>query len=376
MKRFKTGFILPHFRTGGVESVTLRLLEQLDRTRFDPVLILQKKEGALLDQLPSDVDLVDLNGRRASGAVLELHRLVKDRKIDLLYTANNAVSLMALAALRAMPERPRLVISDHTPLSDFLSGAKLKPVRRALISLLYPKADALCAPIEDVLDEYRKLFGARTPPCHRLPNPVLAPLNRPIEPDPRTREQIEALPRPLILSAGRLSFEKGVDRLLEAFVLFARHEPNASLAILGDGPEREALQAQALERGIGGKVHFFGNTPDAQVYFKHADLFALASRREGFGNVLIEALAAQTPIIAFDCPYGPRRILDGGRLGRLVKDGDIAKFAERMRDAVHHPAPDSQHLDALAALSKQYAADEAARAWENMALATLELAKT
>jgi glycosyltransferase involved in cell wall biosynthesis len=147
----------------------------------------------------------------------------------------------------------------------------------------------------------------------------------------------------VILSAGRLSAQKDFPTLIRAFAtLRARRE--ARLVILG-GATAEAkteirqqdLVALAESLGVAADLCLMGFMPNPYAYMARAKLFALSSAWEGFGNVLVEALACGCPVVSTDCPFGPAEILDGGRYGRLVPVGDADGMADAMFDLLASP---------------------------------------
>ena len=173
---------------------------------------------------------------------------------------------------------------------------------------------------------------------HVVPSPVVpgslfdADLPRPDHPwfaDPG---------RPLILSAGELCGRKGFDTLLRAFTLVRAQRP-CRLLILGRGGARQALLALARELGVADDFALPGFVPQPYAWMAHADLFAFTSRWEGLGFVLIEALAVGTPVVATDCPSGPREILAGGRFGPLVPVGDHQAMAQAIAATLDAPLP-------------------------------------
>jgi glycosyltransferase involved in cell wall biosynthesis len=141
---------------------------------------------------------------------------------------------------------------------------------------------------------------------------------------------------PVILGVGELCARKDFGTLIRAFALVRRERP-ARLVILGKGRQREKLEALARELGVGADVSLPGFVNNPYPYMKRASLFVLSSAYEGFGNVLVEALATGTPVVATDCPSGPREILEDGRYGPLVPVGDVRRLASSILDTLAHP---------------------------------------
>ena len=147
----------------------------------------------------------------------------------------------------------------------------------------------------------------------------------------------------MILSAGRLSAQKDFPTLIRAFAAL-RATRDARLVILGgataDGKtevRQQDLVALAEGLGVASDLCLLGFMPNPYAYMARARIFALSSAWEGFGNVLVEALACGCPVVSTDCPHGPAEILDGGRYGRLVPVGDDAAMAEAMADVLVSP---------------------------------------
>ena len=134
-----------------------------------------------------------------------------------------------------------------------------------------------------------------------------------------------------IVAVGRLAHQKGFDLLLEAFAEVAAEAPQASLTIFGEGPERDALMAQARALAIDSRVTFAGLTETPGAWLAETDIFILSSRFEGFPNVLVEALAGGVASIAFNCPWGPSDILNDGKDGLLVQPEDVNALASAIR---------------------------------------------
>lgn len=225
-----------------------------------------------------------------------------------------------LAILAARGLRVPVVVSERIDPDRHLIGAGWERLR----TLAYPRADLLVVQTEGVRDRVEGRFGV---PVRTIPNPVAAP-SRPPEPIPADRRAVVA--------AGRLDPQKGFDLLIDAFAAIAPRHPDWTLAIWGEGPEREALVARA--DSISARVTFPGVYREPEEAFRDAGLFVLSSRYEGFPNVLLEAMAHGLPVLATDCPSGPGEIVRDGENGKLVPAGDPSALARGLDAMLADPA--------------------------------------
>jgi len=203
---------------------------------------------------------------------------------------------------------------------------------------LYPLADGVIVTSAGVADDMAAYTGLPRDLIRVVPSPVVsdslfdADLPRPDHPwfaDPG---------RPLILSVGELCGRKGFDTLLRAFALVRAQRP-CRLLILGRGGARQTLLALAGELGVADDFALPGFVPQPYAWMAHADVFAFASRWEGLGFVLIEALAVGTAVVATDCPSGPSEILEKGRFGPLVPVDDHQAMARAITATLDAPLP-------------------------------------
>ena len=142
---------------------------------------------------------------------------------------------------------------------------------------------------------------------------------------------------PRLITVGRFKAQKNHALLLKAFKKLLEKR-DARLLMLGEGELFLATAAMAREEGIADKVFMPGVVPDPFPYYRSADLFVLSSDYEGFGNVIVEALASGVPVVSTDCRSGPGEILENGRFGLLTPVGDVDALAaamERSLDTEH-----------------------------------------
>ncbi len=328
--RRTVAFVLHHLEAGGLERVVVNLLCHLDRGSFRPVLVLFERRGSLLDAVPADVPVLDLGGGSARRLVLPLARMFAKMAPHVVYAGTNAVVLACLAASMLRRGRPPVIVGQHTTPGAYLREAKLARLRLALMRQLYPRAAIIAAPALELGEELRRILGLPKLPVIDVPNPVIdaqgmLPLLPPARPVLSGAER-----RPCYLAAGRLAPVKGFDLLLGAFALLCREEPAARLTICGDGEERPNLEALSRRLGIAERIEMPGFVADPIRRLGPGRIFVMSSRREGFPNVLVEALAAGMPIVSTDCPVGPRLVLQGGRCGLLAPAGDAEALSAGM----------------------------------------------
>jgi len=336
-------FVLPSLNGGGAERAAVHILNGLDETRWDRSMYLFLREGPYLNDLQSSIDVVSGPGGSRLRRWLHLRRYLRGTRPQLVVPFLSYFS--ALSASRGAGIDARVVFNLQTPMSHFLTDADY-PWRgrwhRRLFSLVtraaYRLADAIVTTSAGVADDLVTVFGVPRERIQIVHNPVDLDAVRSMADEPLDPSHEAIWSHPAIVAAGRLADAKNYPLLLDAVAVLRRTVP-ARLFILGQG-EREAGMRDQIERlGLGDAVVLCGFQKNPWKYIARADLFALTSRYEGFGNVLIEAMACGVPVVATSSP-GTREIVTAGADGLLV---------------------DSHEPDAMAAALARVLTDEALR---------------
>lgn len=139
-----------------------------------------------------------------------------------------------------------------------------------------------------------------------------------------------------VIAVGRYVEQKGFDRLIDAWKIVSEKHPDWELKIYGDGYLRESLQKQAARLHLEDSCRLEHTVSNIWEKYNESSLFVLSSRFEGFGMVLIEAMACGIPCVSFTCPCGPRDIIRDGEDGFLIENEDIAALAEKINYLIEH----------------------------------------
>ncbi len=325
----KIALFLPSLRGGGAERVMVNLARGFSEKGLEVDLILAKAEGPYLSEVPAGVRVIDLHSSRVLASLPGLvHYLRRERPQALLSTLDHA-NIVALWACKLARVPNRLVVRVAANLSQSASNASSARGRLMprLIHKFYPWADAVVAISQGVADDLVKTARLPRERIQVIYNPVVTPEILEKAEEPLNHPWFAPGEPPVILSAGRLTKQKDYPTLIRAFALVCRERP-ARLMILGEGEERPKLEALVRELDLDEDVSLPGFVDNPYAYMARSAVFVLSSAWEGFGNVLVEAMAVGTPVVSTDCPSGPAEILEGGKWGKLVPVGDIEALAE------------------------------------------------
>ncbi len=329
-------FFLPVLDGGGAEMNAVRLAAGLVAEGVRPVYAVARGPGSYAEHLPAGVEeLVLATGGSQSStlrmlrSVRPLARLIDERRPHCLCPVMVTPSLVAMAALRLARHRPAVVLSIQNVLK-LPAGTGWHPdvaIENFLARQVFPQAEGVIALSRGVgrhLEDYIPRLAGRVEVIHNVGVPLDSQVVRP-EPDgvPARRRAVR------YLACGRLTQQKGYAFLLEAFAHVVR-QVDAELHILGDGPQRQALEAMATRLGIADRVVFLGFRRNPFLHMQAADVFVLSSLWEGFANVLVEAMAMGAAVVAADCPHGPAEIISDGINGLLVPPADVKALSEAM----------------------------------------------
>lgn len=337
---------IPSLRGGGVERFSVHLTKEFVEKGHEVDLVLTKAEGPNLVLLDPRVNVVDLRSNRVAGSMMGLIRYLKRRRPVALLSCMAHANVIALMARFFSGIKTRLVISVHNIMSraPALSPLKRDRVLYWIARIFYRFADKTICVSAGIASDVVAVAGLNREEVEVIPNPVPAPKSfAPCERDLHPWLLDDNLF--VIMGLGRLVPEKGFDILINAFARIS-YDSRCRLLIYGEGRERAALEAQIDKLGLSEKVSLPGYINDPGPALARAAVLAVPSRLEGFGIVIVEAMHHGTPVVASDCPGGPKDILDNGELCPIVPVGDERALALAIVEAMAESKPVARLINA------------------------------
>lgn len=303
------------------------------------LVIMTAASREYIDDLSGAVRVVDLNAPRLWTSLPAFRRYVRAERPDAVLAAMPLANGIAAWAGILPGWRPRIVLTEHNAVSlafGDLETPRYRPLMWA-IRASYRFADSIVGVSKGVAERLLSVPGVRPERVHVIYNPCWTPDIVTHAAEAADHPWLGESGPPVILSAGRLEDQKDFATLIRAFARL-RQGREARLIILGEGSLRGALEAQARQLGIEDSISLPGFVRNPFSFMSRAAVFVLSSRYEGFGNVLVEAMACGTPVVSTDCPSGPSEILEDGRFGPLVPAGDFAALAAAIEQQIDYPA--------------------------------------
>jgi len=360
----KIAFYIANLNSGGIGRNTLRIADELKNQGYQVDLVVTKLKGVYVEDVPSDLNVVDLKSRRVLTSIFKLISYLKNEQPNIFISANNLPNIISILSKILSKSKVKMIISIRTHLSSqFNHHNTLKnKIIMYLAKLFYPKSDVIVAVSKGVAEDAVKLINLDKDKIKVIYNPIVSDdIN--VKKDKKITETWFDLEKtPVIISAGRLTKQKDYYTLIDAFKIL-RSKRMIKLIILGEGEEKEKIwnyiKINHLEDDI--KLKGFVNNP--YPYIKKSNVFVLSSQWEGFGNVVAESLAVGTPIVSTDCPSGPAEILDFGNFGKLVPVGNSQKMADSIESILLSSVNHKKLIQRSKVFSVANAANEYEKLW-------------
>jgi len=315
--------VISSLSSGGAERVLVLLAEGFQRNGHRVTVVTLYGTDLDFYKVPDGVQRLALNVAGNSSTLVQaiwnkvyrlwvLRRAIQSTQPDIVISFIDQINVITSLALTNTGYP--IIATEHCDPSTISYGFIWERLRR----ITYPNIDRIVS-VSKGVDRY----------FDWLPKAQRAVIHNPLAPLVLSPKKHPATGRSLI-AMGRLTQQKGFDILLQAFARLKDIYQEWTLTILGEGELRTELESLCDSLGLCDRVHLPGVVQTPYEVLLQADIFVMSSRFEGFGNVLIEAMACGLPVISTDCPSGPNEIIRDGVDGILVPNKDVDALAEAM----------------------------------------------
>ncbi|MGX9985676.1 glycosyltransferase [Soonwooa purpurea] len=324
MKRKSIIFILPDLETGGAERIVMTIANHLPREKFEPKIMLLRKEGGYLKFLRDDVEVIDLKTPRIRHSLKPILKEIRKRKPDIVFSGFGEVNAYLSLFIKLFP-KTKFIARETNVVSQHVTRKEIR-----FFYKFYNNYHKIVCQSDDMRQDLISNFKIKQSKIEKINNPVdFDFIHQKLEESSRPNDFTENFKH--VVAIGNLSSRKGFDNLLKVF--YHLKNQNIQLHILGDGCDKEVLNDIKSDLELE-HVIFHGRQENPYQYLKFADLFVLSSRYEGFPNVLLEAGACGIFSLVNNCPGGINEIIQKGINGEISDIENHEAFANRIREVL------------------------------------------
>jgi glycosyltransferase involved in cell wall biosynthesis len=355
---------IPSMHGAGCERMLAEVLPYYSRD-FDVDLILLEHHVSY--PIPSEVRVISLDAplhgiRGMFSALRLLKKELGARQYAAVISYLDLYNAIVALSLLFRRNRPPHIACEHTTDREYFFHSRMAAWKRSFIKLAlrfaYGRSDRVVAVSENLKDFLVCDLGIKTP-IDVIHNAVDPQKFNMLPPHVASVDSAYLAAKRRLLCISRLDHQKNIPFLIESFRLIADRSPDATLFILGEGPERNEVESSIGDAGLTGRIVLLGFRSNPQDYLKLADVFLLASRYESFGNVVVEALACGVPVVTTDYGRVVEEIVTDTSYGRIIEQGDSAGFANAVIDILE--AEGTDHTEISAAILAKFEVEEKAK---------------
>jgi glycosyltransferase involved in cell wall biosynthesis len=335
---------------GGAERICTELANSLVKQGYPVKLLVLNLINSVYDKhLDKHIELINFNVKHARSGFFRILSYIKDNDFKSILTFNHEIAIL-LVILRTLTRRSFKIfnrnISTLSIKQKYETSFWHKYIKEYIIRILYNKVNHIVAQSNGMKNDLVNHYKIPSQKISVIYNPVSQAFLNDLE----NAEAKFTKKTNEILFVGRLDKIKGINYLLDAFKIIAEKKPEIILRIVGDGELYQELIEYTNKLGISGKVIFEPFNTNVAQYYLNAKMIVLTSLYEGFPNVLVESIAAGTPVVSFDCPSGPSEIIVENVNGLLVEYQNTEQLVDKILEALNK----DWDRDKIIVTSKQY----------------------
>ncbi|WP_339226563.1 glycosyltransferase [Oceanobacillus sp. FSL K6-2867] len=332
MEKKRVLFFIYQMGGGGAARTLLNILNNIDRSKFIPILVTLQYDGSYEKYLETDVKFIKLKTKRLRSAIFPLAKVIREEKADIVFSTIPNYNTIAILGNFFSFTGAKNIVRE----AAFLGGSPAADFKLRLYGLLYKLSSRVIALSNGVKENIVKRYKVKREKINVIYNPVdIERIRTNIKEGilPQEHQTIFNGNEKVIITAGRLVQDKDQQTLIKAFADVSR-SIDVKLVILGEGELGGELKQLAEKLGVAHKVFFLGFQQNPYIYFAHADVFVLTSKREGFGHVLSEALATGIPVVSTKAYPGAEEVLNAGEYGLMCEIGNAEQIAEKIYETL------------------------------------------
>lgn len=319
-KSIKLMIVTPSFAGGGAERIAVNLANHYAKQGLNVVLLAFNGTGPYKKQINKNIEMIDL-GTRLRSSFLKIYKEVKKQQpTHILSVLRGGNIVLGLSLF--FYKKTKLIFREANTLDEIKRKSKLeKWIEILKLRIAYKRADSVVANSFDTKQDLVAFNIKVESKVKVISNPVLPDDFKELANENCNHKWLKGRFK-VVLNVARLHPQKNQKFLIRSFSKIIESEPNARLLLIGEGELRNELEQEIKNNNIQAFAEILPFQQNPWPYYARSAVFALTSEWEGFGNVLVEALACGTPVVSVNCPGGPKAILNEGRYGVLVEPDD------------------------------------------------------
>lgn len=327
----KICFLTQSLKFGGYEKVLLNLVKKMNNHEISVITI--KSGGELEKEFKEVCRIYDLNLSKTRYCLPKLIKTIGSIKPQIIYVAFPHLIILTFISVKMLRLKCKFIIGEH----GFVEYNNM--ILKSMLNYIYKSSDCIitvCNELKSYLLEHFQLDKSKIKVIY---NPVITEESYVLLNETVNHKWFKNYK--IITSVGRLSKDKGFQDIILA--LNRLNNKDIKLLIIGDGPYKKELLDLIDKLNMEDQIQILGYTSNPYKYLKNSDVFVMASEREGFGNVIVEALFCNVPIIAYNCLGGPKEILDYGKYGYLIEYGNIKELSNKIKNVLEKKYKNNTH---------------------------------
>jgi glycosyltransferase involved in cell wall biosynthesis len=373
----KIVLFLPSFAGGGAERVGVNLANYYSSQGWDTTIVALRPEGPNAQRVSDSVKIINLKIRSRYVAILpellfainfsKLFTAIKRLNPDIIISVIRGCNILVGLTYYFLRPTGKIIFREASTLDGIIHESSWVKKKMWLLRmrLAYHRAHKVVANSNDTRDDLVKFKIVNPEKIDTIGNPVLPDDIYSLQKSSVYHRWIGNSQYKIVLNVGRLQKVKNQSLLIQSFLEVYKSNQHARLLILGEGKEKDRLIDLAEHLGLRDVVEILPFQQNPYPFYQAADIFVLSSEWEGFGNVIVEAMASGTPVISTDCHGGPKMILEGGQYGCLVPPNNSQALAEAIIHELNHPT-DLEQIEkarkralefSVSVIAKKYLAD-------------------